>query len=137
MQHGHSGNTIVMTIPRLVMLNLSTGAAALMLPLCGRATAAENSQPSVHQSGRIRVFYEKDGPDAVDLTDVNGNAIPDQVEDALTQLRAAEMLYVGALGYPDPFLSERYRHVTFLDVRFRSKETLTGNGKALPGFLWE
>ena len=84
----------------------------------------------IYQHGPIRVLYNTSGPDAVDAEDRNQNGLPDQVEDAVTQIEAARLLYCRILGFPDPFQAKRYEGVVFLDVRFRLKETLQGNGKA-------
>src|SRR5262245_46638686 len=96
--------------------------AALAMLAISQATAQlpEKSKPvvHVHQSGKIRVFYEMEGRDAVDTADVNQNGVPDQVEDVLTQTRGAGMLLIETLGFPDPFESERFREAAFLDIRF-------------------
>lgn len=82
----------------------------------------------VHQQDRIRIFYHTEGQHAVDLSDVNSNGIPDQVEDAMSQTRAAQILFVDVLGFPDPFLTERFRTASFLDIHFRHKDLLKSNG---------
>lgn len=92
----------------------------------------EKAKPvvQVHQSGKIRVFFETEGRDAVDTVDVNQNGVPDQVEDVLTQTRGAGMLLIETLGFPDPFQSERFREAAFLDIRFRHRDGLGTSGKA-------
>lgn len=87
-------------------------------------------EPLIHQSGRIRVFYHTTGKHAVEAVDANQNGIPDQVEDALTQTVASRLLWVDVLGFPDPLDSVRYRDAAFLDIQFRHKDVVKGNGKA-------
>ncbi len=92
--------------------------------------AAVTPEPLIHQSGRIRVFYHTTGKHAVEAMDSNQNGIPDQVEDALTQTVASRLLWVDVLGFPDPLDSVRYRDAAFLDIQFRHKDVVKGNGKA-------
>lgn len=94
------------------------------------AHSAENAEVKVHQRGSLRAFYHVTGEDAVLPEDRNQNGVPDQVEDALIQIEAAQLFYCRILGYPDPLKSKRYEGAAFLDVHFRKKETLQGNGKA-------
>lgn len=83
-----------------------------------------------HQQGKIRVFYQLEGQHAVDATDGNANGVPDQVEDVLTQVVAARILFVEALGFPDPLQTERFRTASFIDISFRQKDVLKSNGVA-------
>lgn len=83
-----------------------------------------------HQQGNVRIFYHTEGQHAVEAADANHNGVPDQVEDAMTQTVAARMLFVEALGFPDPFQGERFRSASFLDVHFRHKDILKSNGVA-------
>ncbi|HEY1051272.1 MAG TPA: hypothetical protein VGE39_15985 [Prosthecobacter sp.] len=83
-----------------------------------------------HQQGNVRIFYHTEGQHAVEPADVNANSVPDQVEDAMTQIIAARLLFVEALGFPDPFQGERFRSASFLDVHFRHKDILKSNGVA-------
>lgn len=84
----------------------------------------------LHQVGRIRIFFHTEGKHAVNPADLNQNGVPDQVEDAATQTRAAYLLFVDTLGFSDPFKTERYRNAAFLDISFRHKDLLRSNGKA-------
>lgn len=84
----------------------------------------------VQQAGKIRVYYFTEGQHAVSTSDANTNDVPDQVEDTLTQTRAAWMLFVDLLGFPNPLKTERYRSASYLDIHFRSKDTLKANGVA-------
>src|SRR5437868_6811207 len=86
---------------------ISAGAAA-------QAPATSTVPAQVHQVGRIRIFYHTEGRDAVNAADANANHIPDQVEDVLTQTLAAQTMFVEVLGFPDPFLTERFRSAKFL-----------------------
>jgi hypothetical protein len=84
----------------------------------------------VHQNGKIRVFYQTEGQDAVEREDRNQNGIPDQVENVLAQTVAAQLLFVEILGFSDPFLKERFRTASFLDIHIRHKNRLKSNGLA-------
>jgi len=109
---------------------LSIRLLALAAVLATMSARAADAGPQLYQHGQIRISYRTTGDDAVQPEDRNQNHIPDQVEDAATQIEAAHLLYCGILGYPDPFQSKRYDGVAFLEVGFRKKETLKGNGKA-------
>jgi hypothetical protein len=94
-------------------------------------TTKEKQTPEQwYQVGKIRVFYRTEGVHAVNAADVNHNGVPDQVEDIATQTKAAYLLFVETLGFPDPFETERYRGAAFLDITVRSKEVLGSSGKA-------
>jgi len=84
--------------------------------------------PHEHRLGKIRVFFNTTGTNAVDAADVNHNGVPDQVEDVATQTRAAYVLFVETLGFPDPFKTERYRSAAFLDIHLLHKSILRSNG---------
>jgi len=106
----------------LGILSLDTGHAQL-----AKARAALDR---VHTVGRMRFFYATQGPHAVSAADANGNGLPDQVEDIATQTRAAWLLFIDALGFPDPFLGDRFRAARYLDVHLISKDVLKSNGVA-------
>lgn len=116
-----------MDCPLLFMRFASILITALTLVAAACASA---SGVQIYQRGPIRILYRTSGPDAVALEDRNQNGIPDQVEDAMTQIEAARLLYCQVLKYPDPFHTKRYEGVSFLEIRFQRKETLQGNGKA-------
>lgn len=80
--------------------------------------------------GHIRVFYDTEGPHAVSKDDVNGNNIPDMIEDVLHQTWCAHHIFVGALGFPDPIKSERFKKATYLDINILAKATLKLQGVA-------
>lgn len=84
----------------------------------------------VHRVEDIRIFYQTSGQHAVDVADLNTNGIPDQVEDVMTQVRAARKLFVEVLGFPEPLKTERFREASFIDISFRHKDTLKMNGVA-------
>ena len=88
------------------------------------------AQDQVHQNGKIRVFYQTEGTDAVEMVDRNQNGIPDQVENVMTQTVAAQLLFVEVLGFPDPFQKERFRTASFLDIHIRHKNKLKSKGVA-------
>jgi len=86
-----------------------------------KAEKQEKAPPlKVLQSGPCRVLYYTEGPRAVDPTDVNGNGIPDRVEDALTATVASRLLYCKLLGFPDPLNSERLPKARFIDIRLQA-----------------
>lgn len=76
----------------------------------------------------VRVFYVTTGKDAVPVTDVNRNRVPDRVEDIAKQVWAAHQLYCQVLKFPDPFKSPRYRGVNCIQVSLR--DLGGGNGLA-------
>ncbi|MCX7886186.1 MAG: hypothetical protein N3B01_02870 [Verrucomicrobiae bacterium] len=81
-----------------------------------------------YRVGRIRIFYDTVGTNAVDIADRNANGVPDQVEDIAKQTQAAYTLFVEALGFPGPFQTERYRGAAFLDIHLLNKSRLGSNG---------
>jgi hypothetical protein len=105
-------------------------ATFLLVTVTGAAPGQEMKAPvqRVHQADRIRIFYHIEGQHAVDTTDANTNGIPDQVEDAMIQTQAAQLLLVEALGFPNPFQTERFRSARYLDIHFRHKDLLKSNG---------
>jgi hypothetical protein len=84
----------------------------------------------VHVEGITRVCYFTEGQHAVEPVDANGNGLPDQVEDLMTQTLAARRLFVEVLGFPDPFKSERFNRAQYLDIHLRHREVLKSNGVA-------
>lgn len=78
----------------------------------------------------IRIFYETSGQNAVDVADVNANGVPDQVEDVMTQVRAARRMFVEVLGFPEPLQTKRFSEARFIDIHFRHKDVLKMNGVA-------
>lgn len=97
--------------------------------VCLTVASAVAAQP-VHRVDDIRIFYEVSGQHTVDASDRNGNGVPDQVEDVMTQVRAARMMFVEVLGFPDPLKTERFREASFIDIGFRHKDVLKMNGVA-------
>jgi hypothetical protein len=84
----------------------------------------------VHRVDDVRLFYHTEGQHAVDAVDVNSNGIPDQVEDIMTQVRAARKMFVEVLGFPEPLKTDRFREARFIDISFRHKDVLKMNGVA-------
>lgn len=86
-----------------------------------------------YKVGHIRVFYDTEGPHAVQTKDVNKNDIPDQVEDLMSQTWCAHYIFVDTLGFPDPIKSERYKKAEYLDINLLAKKTLGLSGSAYDG----
>lgn len=84
----------------------------------------------VYQRQDVRIFYEVSGRHAVVDRDINRNRIPDQVEDLMTQVQAARLLFVEVLGFPEPLGTERFRSAKFIDIHLRHHEVLKMNGVA-------
>ena len=103
------------------------GVWSLAIVFCGNA---QDVWPKVHQAGDVRIHYDVRGEHAVDLADANGNGVPDQVEDVLTQVLAARMVFVEVLGFPEPMKTERFRTASFIDIHLRSRDVLKMNGVA-------
>lgn len=103
------------------------GVWSLAIVFCGNA---QEVSPKVHQTGDIRIHYHLSGEHAVDPADANANGVPDQVEDVMTQVLAARMVFVEVLGFPEPMKTERFRTASFIDIHLRSKDVLKMNGVA-------
>lgn len=101
----------------------------LLFVLLAAASSPAAAQ-QMHRAGDVRLTYHTEGQHAVDAADANTNGVPDQVEDILTQVRAARMLFVEVLGFPDPLKTERFREARFIDISFRHKDVLKMNGTA-------
>ena len=80
--------------------------------------------------GPFRLHFDRTGEHAVAATDRNGNGLPDQVEDCLLQTRAAWLLWIEGLGFPNPLLSPRYEGVAIIDIHFLNRAALGSNGVA-------
>ncbi len=78
--------------------------------------------------GPVRIFYIKEGKDAVALADVDRSGVPDKVEDIAKQVWAAHHLFCEVLKFPDPFKSPRYKGVNCIQVSLR--DLGGGNGLA-------
>ena len=110
-----------------MMRSLLPGAWVFTIALCGQA---QESLSQVHQADDIRIHYHLSGEHAVDPADANGNGVPDQVEDVMTQVLAARLVFVEVLGFPEPMKTERFRTASFIDIHLRSKDVLKMNGVA-------
>ena len=113
----------------MIIFSSSLARIAILSALLAGATG-QAGEDRVHQQGKIRVFYQTVGEHAVERDDRNQNGIPDQVENVLSQTVAAQLLFVETLGFPDPFLQERFRAASFLDIHIRHKNKLKSNGLA-------
>jgi hypothetical protein len=78
--------------------------------------------------GPIRIFYIKEGKDAVPLDDVDRTGVPDRVEDIAKQIWAAHHLFCDVLKFPDPLGCERYKKVNCIQASLR--DLGGGNGLA-------
>jgi len=103
---------------------------ALACPVC--TLAGKTPQLKILQSGSFRVLYYTEGPLAVDPTDVNGNGIPDRVEDMLTSAIASRLLYCKLLGFPDPLNAGRLPKVRFIDIRLDGSNGNTSRSISFP-----
>jgi hypothetical protein len=117
-------------IHRRTPLRIITLAILLAVVVC--ASTASAQQKTVLKEhyvlDRIRVFYIKDGKDAVPLDDVDRTGVPDRVEDIAKQVWAAHQLFCEVLDFPDPFGCERYKKVNCIQVSLR--DLGGGNGLA-------
>lgn len=118
------------TVGRCLSSVLCASLTLSLLLATAEQAAAKTTFVHEHRRGKIRIFYNSEGEHAVDPTDANRNGLLDQVEDLATQTTAAYLLFVDALGFPDPFQTERYRGAAFLDIHLLSKTVLGSNGVA-------
>ncbi len=95
-----------------------------------RVATARKTFRHDYSLGKIRIFYDTEGSNAIDKADADDNDLPDQVEDIAKQTWAAYTLFVETLGFPDPFKSERFSKAAFLDIHLVNKSTLGSNGVA-------
>ena len=95
-----------------------------------QVATARKSLRHDYRLGKIRIFYDTEGSNAIDSVDANHNGLPDQVEDIAKQTWAAHTLFVETLGFPDPFKTERFSRAAFLDIHLLNKSTLGSNGVA-------
>ncbi len=102
----------------------------LILVMAVSVASAADESSRVLQADDIRIHYHVSGEHAVMAADANGNGVPDQVEDILTQTQAARIVFVEVLGFPEPMKTERFRTASFIDIHLRSKEVLKMNGVA-------
>ncbi|KAF1068160.1 MAG: hypothetical protein GAK39_03624 [Variovorax sp.] len=69
-----------------------------------------------HEFNGIRVFYALEGPHALYTgVDLNGNGVPDMVEDAALHLDTVRRIYL-ANGFRDPLRSPRFRQAETIDI---------------------
>lgn len=77
----------------------------------------------------FKVWYATDGPHALaNQEDSDGNGIPDQIDNLLTQLMAARAFYSSVLQLTPPLNQPRYTQVSVINVYVRSMSK--GNGLA-------
>lgn len=95
------------------------------------ANIATQHEKSLFVRGVVHILFEREGKNAVSLDDMDGNDIPDQVEDIAKQISATYFLYCQILDFPDPILSSRYSGVKYIEVNIKHRDTLGGfNGIA-------
>lgn len=83
----------------------------------------------IHVRDEFRIVYALAGPHALaDQRDLNGNGIPDKVEDVATQLVAGRHLFSDLMGFVAPLKQPRYAQATSIDVFLLKLEK--GNGLA-------
>ncbi len=76
-------------------------------PFAGRLLARALRRPAlaheaVSPSGRFRVHYDTEGPDAVAAADADGNGLPDYVDLTMTLADSAWHVQIDVLGYREP-----------------------------------
>ncbi|MDP3272335.1 hypothetical protein [Limnobacter sp.] len=76
--------------------------------------------------GVFRVFYTTEGKHAVPVDDVDGNAVPDRVDDILVQLKAADWFYQTQLGLVPPLKHSRYTQSDGIEVHVQHFDQGTG-----------
>ncbi len=107
-------------------------AVSVLLVAFAPASTASGQQKTVLKEhyvlDHVRVFYNKEGKDAVPLDDVDRTGVPDRVEDIAKQVWAAHHLFCEVLKFPDPFESDRYKGVNCIQVSLR--DLGGGNGLA-------
>ncbi|MCG6156745.1 hypothetical protein [Rubinisphaera margarita] len=106
-------------------------ATVLLAVLVSGATATAQEQTVLDEHyvlDPVRVFYCKEGKDAVPLDDIDRSGVPDRVEDIAKQIWAAHHLFCEVLGFPNPLGGERYKNVTCIQVSLR--DLGGGNGLA-------
>lgn len=93
------------------------------------ADSSENVEPVYHiwRKDQFRIIYTTTGEDAVPATDVNGNAVPDFVEDIASQFVLSHHVLCVIAGFPDPLQSPRYPGVVFVDVYIQNKSKHDGH----------
>ena len=108
----------------LVVMGFSLGS-----PLVQASEKSKLSEAFV--LGPVRVFYATKGESAIDPTDADGSGVPDRVEDVARQVWAARLLFCEALGFPDPFDSERFAGANCIQVSMLDRSRINNlNGVA-------
>lgn len=90
------------------------------------------SLPSVKQvhyspGGKFRIVYETSGSDAVPLDDLNGNSIPDYVEQVAEAADSSYRYEVQYLGFPDPIPEGSTYDIFLVDLSSWGAYGLTSN----------
>lgn len=132
-------------VSALVLLGLPFAARSQPIDKCGtiamlegRFKAQRSNEDRREQvqavylspSGKFRVNYDIAGPDAVPLTDVNGNGIPDYVERAALYADESWQLQVATQGFRDPVGSVPY-DIFFEEMGFYGYTQAVGDGRTI------
>lgn len=97
---------------------------------CSKPNSTLPSLDSVYKSGIFRIYYSSNPNNneyITDQTDINGNNIPDYVENIAIQGNAT-IEALTYLGFTNPLESDRYKNVAhYIDIHLL---TISGNGVA-------
>lgn len=106
----------------------------LMVLLSALFIMSSTVNAAVYQDGIIYVIYQTEGEDAVSTVDINGNGVPDVVEDTAIQINAAREVFHSVFEFPDPLGSARYKNVKTIEVDLCAKKNMNNhNGLAFSG----
>ncbi|WPH17328.1 hypothetical protein [Variovorax paradoxus] len=109
-------------------ISVSVAAQEAALAACRiERNATLSSLGHSYVRGEFRVVYTLDGPHALpDARDLNGNGVPDKVEDVATQLVVGRRLFSEVMGMTHPLRQPRYARAASIDVFLLKMEK--GNG---------
>lgn len=120
-------------VAALLCLACSGSAASAQQPASGPCRPGSNpafpTLERIHVRDEFRIVYSLAGPHALaDQRDLDGNGVPDKVEDVATQLVAGRRLFSDVMGFVAPLRQPRYAQATSIDVFMLKMEK--GNGLA-------
>ncbi|WP_431512170.1 hypothetical protein [Variovorax sp. DAIF25] len=112
-------------------------AACILLPAAAQEAASADCREGrnavlsglsrSHVREEFRIFYALEGPHALpDTRDLDGNGVPDKVEDVATQLVVGRRLFTEVMGLTHPLRQPRYARAASIDVFLLKMEK--GNG---------
>lgn len=114
---------------------------ALLLVVCGKSTIAQEvctETPDQHGNGAVQIevlprMHMVFQPEVLEnqraFQDIDGNKVPDLVQNTIFQLRVANRWYSKLFELPSPLASKRYEHVDSLQLCIESLNR--GNGFAI------